>query len=66
MCNCTNAFNAGRPRQQPAAAMPAVPLSSPANRGIIRTTASRQPQGVRVNVPFMGRPRVFNNSPILR
>jgi hypothetical protein len=64
MCNCANGFNSGRSQQQPVVVSQPAARLRPAGVSINRTTAMRQPVGVRNNAPFMGRPKVFNNNHI--
>lgn len=63
MCNCMK-NNVGRPVQQPAF-QAATPVSTTTVRG--RALMAQQAAvTVRSNAPYVGRPKVFNNTPILR
>lgn len=63
MCNCNKGF-VGRPVQQPASQpLASTPPATVRGRALMAQQAAVT---VRSNAPYMGRPKTFNNNPILR
>lgn len=63
MCNiCQSRANVGRPAVQPAQRATNAQPATVRGRAIV----AQQAATVRSNSPYMGRPKIFNNNPILR